>query len=238
MVGAWPRGVNAAKGLSGRGTCPRGTWRVWGSGGAHGEGKRGAGTWHGNVERWEACRGRGWKSVKRGGAQQKGGRAPPQRRRRRLGWDGGMAVGMRKRRKPRRCGRASCQNRERAAGRARSRAARSKSSTQRLGTYKREQKRGGRASDRRAARSSGTIDRRRLGWAGMGSLARRGLAMLGWCMFADAREPRQSAKVQCFRVLTCWEGRAIGSWHPWERVRTQRGWVCAQRRRSRTVICA
>ena len=75
-VGAWPRGVNAAKGLSGRGTCPRGTWPGWGSGGSHG----GMGTWRGNVA-WArgavgSMLGRGWKSVKRHFAAERG-RAPP-----------------------------------------------------------------------------------------------------------------------------------------------------------------
>eukprot|EP00966_Prymnesium_polylepis_P327187 7383057-Prymnesium_polylepis.1 len=71
-----------------------------------------------------------------------------------------MGVGGRKWRRLRRCGRAGRRSRERAAGWARSRTAGAKSSTQKLGTNKREEKRGGAASGRRAVQSSGTSDRR------------------------------------------------------------------------------
>eukprot|EP00966_Prymnesium_polylepis_P131239 3034913-Prymnesium_polylepis.1 len=122
-----------------------------------------------------------------------------------------------------------------------SRRCRAGSSTQRLGTEKREEKRGGRARSRHAVHGSGAIDRRRICWAVMGRLARHGHAMLGWCMFGDAREPRQSVKVLWFWVLP-WSmvGRACAtrSWHSWERVRTQGGRIRTQRRSSRTVICA
>eukprot|EP00966_Prymnesium_polylepis_P335847 7391178-Prymnesium_polylepis.1 len=59
----------------------------------------------------------------------------------------------------------------------------------------------------------------------MGRLARHGHAKQGWCVFADAMEPRQSAKVLWFRVLPWWEGRATRScsWHSWGRVRTRGG---------------